>query len=48
LRLRAQAQADASAREAEVAAAMALAANQGATVFELRAALDDFELRDRA
>jgi hypothetical protein len=47
LRLRAQAQADASAREAEVAA-MALAANQGATVFELRAALDDFELRDRA
>ena len=34
------------AREAEVAAAMSLAASQGATVFELRAALDDFfELR---
>ncbi len=45
LRLRAHAQADASAREAEVAAAMSLAASQGATVFELRAALDDFELR---
>jgi class 3 adenylate cyclase/tetratricopeptide (TPR) repeat protein len=45
LRLRAHAQAGASAREAEVEAAQALAASQGATVFELRSTLDDFELR---
>jgi class 3 adenylate cyclase/tetratricopeptide (TPR) repeat protein len=38
LRLRAHTQAD-------VAAALSLAASQGATIFELRATLDDFELR---
>ena len=32
-------------RRADITAALALARRQGATLFELRAALDDFELR---
>jgi tetratricopeptide (TPR) repeat protein len=46
LRLRAQTHRDPDARRADVAAALDLARRQGATLFELRAALDDFELRD--
>ena len=33
------------ARAGDIAAALELARRQGATLFELRAALDDFELR---
>jgi class 3 adenylate cyclase/tetratricopeptide (TPR) repeat protein len=45
LRLRAHTYTDPAARQADVSAALALARRQGATLFELRAALDDFELR---
>jgi hypothetical protein len=45
LRLRAHTHTDPEARQADVAAAVALARRQGATLFELRAVLDDFELR---
>jgi class 3 adenylate cyclase len=45
LRLRAQTRDDAAARQADINAALELAGRQGATLFELRAALDDFELR---
>ncbi len=45
LRLRAPTQVDPDARRADLAAALELARHQGATLFELRAALDDFELR---
>jgi predicted ATPase len=48
LRLRARTQADVGARRADISAARALAAEQGAGLFELRAALDDFELRGAA
>ena len=45
LRLRAHTHADPDARQADIAAALDLARRQGATLFELRAALDDFDLR---
>lgn len=45
LRVRAHTHADPDARAAGFAAAAELARRQGATLFELRAALDDFELR---
>ena len=45
LRLRAHTHTDLDARQADISAALALARRQGATLFELRAALDDFELR---
>ena len=45
LRLRAHTHIDPDARRADIAAALELARRQGATLFELRAALDDFELR---
>jgi hypothetical protein len=45
LRLRAQTHDDPAARQADINAALELARRQGATLFELRAALDDFELR---
>ena len=45
LRLRAHTYTDPAARQADVSAALALARRQGATLFELRAALADFELR---
>ena len=45
LRLRAHTHTDPDARRADIAAAIELARRQGATLFELRAALDDFELR---
>ena len=45
LRLRAHTHTDPDARQADIAAARELARRQGATLFELRAALDDFELR---
>ena len=45
LRLRAQTHDDPGARQADINAALELARRQGATLFELRAALDDFELR---
>ena len=45
LRLRAHTHTDPDARRADLGAALALARRQGATLFELRAALDDFELR---
>ena len=45
LRLRAHTHTDPDARRADITAALALARRQGATLFELRAALDDFELR---
>jgi tetratricopeptide (TPR) repeat protein len=45
LRLRAHAQTDPDARRTDTRAALDLARRQGATLFELRAALDDFELR---
>jgi class 3 adenylate cyclase/tetratricopeptide (TPR) repeat protein len=44
LRLRARTQSSAD-RQADVSAALSLAAQQGATLFQLRAALDDFDLR---
>ena len=45
LRLRAHTHTDPDARAADIAAALDLARRQGATLFELRAALDDFDLR---
>ena len=45
LRLRAHTHTDPDARRADIGAALELARRQGATLFELRAALDDFELR---
>ena len=45
LRLRAHTHTDPDARQADIGAALELARRQGATLFELRAALDDFELR---
>jgi class 3 adenylate cyclase len=45
LRLRAHTHADPAAIEADVQSALALARRQGANLFELRAALDDFALR---
>jgi class 3 adenylate cyclase len=45
LRLRARVHDEPGARHADINAALELARRQGATLFELRAALDDFELR---
>ena len=45
LRLRAQTHTDPEARQADLADSVELARRQGATLFELRAALDDYELR---
>jgi class 3 adenylate cyclase/tetratricopeptide (TPR) repeat protein len=45
LRLRARTHDEPAARQCDVDAALELARRQGATLFELRAALDDFELR---
>ena len=45
LRLRAQTHDEPAARLADINAALELARRQGATLFELRAALDDFEVR---
>ena len=45
LRLRSHTHIDPDRRQADIAAARDLARRQGATLFELRAALDDFELR---
>ena len=45
LRLRAQTHHDRRTRQADTTAAVAVARQQGATLFELRAALDDFLLR---
>ena len=45
LRLRAQTHTDPEARRADLGAALDVARRQGATLFELRAALDDFQLR---
>jgi class 3 adenylate cyclase/tetratricopeptide (TPR) repeat protein len=45
LRLRAWTRDEPGARQADINAALELARRQGATLFELRAALDDFELR---
>jgi hypothetical protein len=45
LRLRAQTHADPHARTADITEVLELARRQGATLFELRSALDDFELR---
>ena len=45
LRLRAHTHTDSVARRADLAAALGIARQQGADLYELRAALDDFELR---
>jgi class 3 adenylate cyclase len=45
LRLRAHTHTDPDVRQADIGAALELAHRQGATLFELRSALDDFELR---
>jgi class 3 adenylate cyclase len=45
LRLRAHTHTDSDARQADLAAALSVARRQGADLYELRAALDDFELR---
>lgn len=45
LRLRAHTHTDPETMQADISAAVDLARRQGATLFELRAALDDFELR---
>jgi hypothetical protein len=45
LRLRAHTHDIPAARQADIVAALELARRQGATLFELRAALDDFEFR---
>jgi hypothetical protein len=45
LRLRAQTRTGTEARHADISTALELARRQGATLFALRAALDDFELR---
>ena len=48
LRLRAQTHEDPAARHADITAALELSRRQGAALVELRAALDDFELRGEA
>jgi hypothetical protein len=48
LRLRAQTDSDAAARQAEINRALELGRRQTATLFELRAVLDDFKLRGNA
>jgi hypothetical protein len=48
LRLRAQTYTDPVARQAGIGTALELARSQGATLFELRAAIDDFEIRGDA
>ena len=48
LRHRAHTHSDSAARQTDLDAARQLARRQGATLFELRAALDDFELRREA
>jgi class 3 adenylate cyclase/tetratricopeptide (TPR) repeat protein len=48
LRVRARTHNDRGARRADTTSALELARRQGATLFELRAALDDFELRGEA
>jgi hypothetical protein len=48
LRARAYTHIDPDARAADFAAAIELARRQGALLFELRAALDDFELRGQS
>ena len=45
LRLRAHTHTDPDARQADLASALKFARRQGATLFELRAALDDYDLR---
>jgi class 3 adenylate cyclase/tetratricopeptide (TPR) repeat protein len=45
LRLRAHTHTDPAARQADLGAALKLARHQSATLFELRAALDDYDLR---
>ena len=45
LRLRGRTHTGTDARHADIADALHLARRQGATLFELRAALDDFDLR---
>ena len=45
LRLRAHTHTDPDAHQTDIGAALELARRQGATLFELRAALDDFDLR---
>ena len=47
LRLRAQTHDHLAARQADINAALELARHQGATLFQLRAALDDFALRGK-
>jgi len=47
LRLRARTHADPDARRADITASLDLARRQGANLFELRTALDDFELRGK-
>jgi class 3 adenylate cyclase len=44
-RVRAHTKTDRDARQSDIASALALAIRQGATLFELRAAADDFQLR---
>jgi len=46
--LRAHVQTEPAARRADLDTALRLARRQGATLFELRAALDDFELRGQS
>ena len=48
LRLRARTHADPESTQANVSAAIDLARRQGGTLFELRAALDDVELRGQS
>lgn len=45
LRIRAHTHTDPDSRAADIAAALELARRQGASLFELRSALDDFEFR---
>jgi predicted ATPase len=45
LRLRARTHTEHDAGQADIAAALELARRQGAAIFELRTAVDDFELR---
>ena len=47
LRVRAQTRDHLAARQADINAALELARHQGATLFQLRAALDDFALRGK-
>jgi hypothetical protein len=45
LRLRAQTHPDSERRQRDIGAALEIARRQGATLFELRAALDDYHFR---